>query len=96
MPCVAAGALLGVTAALLWAAQGTVVMAYPLESRRSFHFAIQWSMLGVGACLGGLISLAQIMKEGATSSVSTGTYLAFVIISEFSSTSAMHCFGFTY
>lgn len=40
---IAAGAILGVGAALLWAAQGIVVMSYPLEKDRSRHFAYQVS-----------------------------------------------------
>ncbi|KZV77523.1 MFS general substrate transporter [Peniophora sp. CONT] len=60
-----AGALLGISAALLWSAQGAIMMSYPLEKDKGKAF---------------VIALAINIRHGGLSSVSTGTYLAFVII----------------
>ncbi|ODQ54689.1 MFS general substrate transporter [Saitoella complicata NRRL Y-17804] len=79
---IAGGALCGLSAGLLWTAQGFVVMSYPREHEKSRHFAYQWSMLGVGAAIGGLIPFAQIMRNGGKSGdkVSTGSYVGFFIV----------------
>jgi hypothetical protein len=42
----------------------------------------QWSLLGVGAAIGGLIPLIQTFQTGATESVSTSSYVAFIIIGQ--------------
>jgi hypothetical protein len=62
------------------AAQGVVVMSYPLESERAITFAMQWSLLNIGAALGGLITLVQTLKSGNAEAVGTGTYVAFIVI----------------
>ena len=62
------------------AAQGVVVMSYPLESERGITFAMQWSLLNIGAALGGLITLIQTLQSGDQQAVGTGTYTAFVVI----------------
>lgn len=50
-----AGALLGVCAGLLWAAQGTIMMSYPPEARKGRYFTWFWSIFNVGACVGALV-----------------------------------------
>jgi len=55
-------------------------MSYPLESERALTFAMQWSLLNIGAALGGLITLIQTLKSGNSEAVGTGTYVAFVVI----------------
>ena len=62
------------------AAQGVVVMSYPVESERGITFAMQWSLLNIGAALGGLITLVQTLQNGNQQAVGTGTYIAFVVI----------------
>jgi len=62
------------------ASQGVVVMSYPLESERAVTFAMQWSLLNIGAALGGLITLIQTLKSGNAEAVGTGTYVAFIVI----------------
>lgn len=37
-----AGGILGVTAALLWSAQGEIMMSYPLEKDKGRSFGIFW------------------------------------------------------
>lgn len=55
-------------------------MSYPLESERAMTFAMQWSLLNIGAALGGLITLIQTLKSGNAEAVGTGTYVAFIVI----------------
>jgi hypothetical protein len=57
-----------------------VVLSYPVEKDRGRHFALQWSLLGLGAALGGLITLVQNLDSGGVQAVGTGSYVAFVII----------------
>lgn len=51
-----AGALLGVCAALLWTAQGTIMLSYPLESEKGKFFAWFWAIFNLGGVLGSLVS----------------------------------------
>ena len=55
-------------------------MSYPVESERGITFAMQWSLLNIGAALGGLITLIQTLQNGNQQAVGTGTYVAFVVI----------------
>lgn len=55
-------------------------MSYPVESERGLTFAMQWSLLNIGAALGGLITLIQTLQNGNQQAVGTGTYVAFVVI----------------
>ena len=55
-------------------------MSYPIESERAITFAMQWSLLNIGAALGGLITLIQTLQNGNAEAVGTGTYVAFVVI----------------
>lgn len=52
-----AGAFLGVCAGLLWTAQGTIMISYPVEADKGKYFAIFWSIFNLGAVLGNLVSL---------------------------------------
>lgn len=54
-----AGAFLGVCAGLLWAAQGTIMMSYPIEQQKGRYFAWFWGIFNVGACIGSLVRQAQ-------------------------------------
>ncbi|KAJ3548314.1 hypothetical protein NM688_g5315 [Phlebia brevispora] len=75
-----AGALLGVTAALLWSAQGSIMMSYPLEKDKGKAFGIFWALFQFGSFIGSVIALAINIRDGSLSAVSTSTYIAFLII----------------
>ncbi|VDC04181.1 unnamed protein product [Peniophora sp. CBMAI 1063] len=75
-----AGAILGITAALLWSAQGAIMMSYPLEKDKGKAFGIFWAIFQFGSFIGAVIALAINIKSGGLSAVNTGTYLAFIII----------------
>jgi len=74
-----AGGILGFTAALLWSAQGSVMMSYPLEKDKGRSFSVFWSIFQLGTFMGSAIALG-IEAHSDLPSVSTGVYLAFMII----------------
>lgn len=50
-----AGALLGICAAFLWTAQGTIMLSYPFEEDKGRYFAWFWAIFHIGSCLGSLV-----------------------------------------
>ncbi|KAI0826328.1 MFS general substrate transporter [Irpex lacteus] len=75
-----AGAILGITAALLWSAQGAIMMSYPLEKDKGKAFGIFWAIFQLGSFIGAVIALAINIHSGSLNAVSTATYIAFIII----------------
>jgi MFS family permease len=51
-----AGVLLGVCAAMLWTAQGTIMISYPHEHQKGRYFAWFWGIFNMGAVIGSLVS----------------------------------------
>lgn len=49
-----AGALLGVCAGMLWAAQGAIMMSYPSEESKGKYISWFWMIFNLGAVIGGL------------------------------------------
>ena len=49
-----AGALLGVCAGMLWAAQGAIMMSYPTEESKGKYISWFWMIFNLGAVIGGL------------------------------------------
>ncbi|ORX37399.1 putative DUF895 domain membrane protein [Kockovaella imperatae] len=76
---IVSGAILGFTAALLWAAQGSIMMSYPLEKDKGRAFSIFWSIFQSGTLIGAAIALG-IQAHSTLPAVSTGVYVAFLII----------------
>ncbi|KAI7875611.1 MFS general substrate transporter [Lichtheimia hyalospora FSU 10163] len=76
---IAAGAILGCCAGLLWSAQGAIMMAYPEEKNKGKYVAIFWGLFNIGGILGSVITLG-LNLENQAGSVQTGTYVAFVVI----------------
>ncbi len=70
-----AGAILGITAALLWSAQGSIMMSYPLEKDKGKAFAIFWAIFQFGSFIGSVIALAINIEKGGLDAVSTSTYI---------------------
>ncbi|TCD71158.1 hypothetical protein EIP91_012106 [Steccherinum ochraceum] len=75
-----AGAILGITAALLWSAQGAIMMSYPLEKDKGKSFSVFWAIFQFGVLIGSLIALAINIRNGHLTAVSTSTYIAFIVI----------------
>ena len=49
-----AGAVLGVCAGMLWAAQGSIMMSYPGEGSKGKYISWFWMIFNLGAVIGGL------------------------------------------
>ncbi|KAA8911966.1 hypothetical protein TRICI_003652 [Trichomonascus ciferrii] len=77
---IAGGALCGISGGLLWTVHGMVTMSYAEEEDKAKFFALTWSLLSIGATLGGLIPLLQNMHHADTSGVNTDTYVGFLIV----------------
>ncbi|PLN81276.1 major facilitator superfamily domain-containing protein [Aspergillus taichungensis] len=75
-----AGALLGVCAGLLWAAQGAIMMSYPNEEQKGRYFAWFWGIFNIGGCLGSLIPLGENIHVKTNVTVSDGTYIGFIVL----------------
>ncbi|KAH9830102.1 MFS general substrate transporter [Rhodofomes roseus] len=75
-----AGALLGISAALLWSAQGAIMMSYPLEKDKGKAFGVFWAIFQFGSLIGALIALGINIRSGSLGAVSTSTYIAFLVI----------------
>ena len=69
------GAVLGVSAGLLWSAQGSILMSYPPEKDRGKAFGVFWAIFQSGTLLGSIVALAINIRSGGTSAVSTATYI---------------------
>ena len=50
---IAAAAVNGVSAALLWTAQGQLTLAYPTKEVKGMFFAMFWVMFNIGGVVGG-------------------------------------------
>ncbi|XP_077245609.1 UNC93-like protein 1 [Tasmannia lanceolata] len=73
-----AGAILGVGAGLLWAGQGAIVTSYPDAPRKGTYFSLFWSIFNLGGVIGGFIPFILNYNQSEASSVSDGTYIAFM------------------
>ncbi|KAI9452191.1 MFS general substrate transporter [Lactarius psammicola] len=76
---IAAGAVLGLCAGLLWTAQGSLMLAYPTEDQKGQFIGIFWSIFNLGGVVGASVSLGQNFHS-ETNRVSNGTYIGFMIL----------------
>jgi len=76
---IAASTILGVSAALLWTAQGSIVLSYPAEKDKSKSFALFWIIFNLGAVLGSFINIGSNWNN-STGTVTNGTYIGFIVI----------------
>lgn len=73
-----AGGILGITAALFWAAQGSIMMSYPMEKDKGRSFTAFWVIFQLGSLMGAGITLGtqfasnmdSIIRLGSASQVS--------------------------
>ncbi|KIJ14046.1 hypothetical protein PAXINDRAFT_156287 [Paxillus involutus ATCC 200175] len=56
---VGAGAALGVTAAFLWTAQGSIMLSYATEAQKGVFISIFWGIFNLGAVVGSAVSFGQ-------------------------------------
>ncbi|KHJ33210.1 putative duf895 domain membrane protein [Erysiphe necator] len=74
------GAFLGFCAALLWTAQGTIMVSYPHEHQKGHYFAWFWAIFNMGAVLGSLVPLAQNFHVTQNRTVNQNTYIIFLVL----------------
>ncbi|KAJ3501926.1 hypothetical protein NLJ89_g9121 [Agrocybe chaxingu] len=76
---IAAGAILGICAGLLWTAQGSLMLSYPTENQKGRFISIFWTIFNLGGVVGASVSLGLNFKSTANS-VGNGTYIAFLVL----------------
>ncbi|EFE36170.1 DUF895 domain membrane protein [Trichophyton benhamiae CBS 112371] len=82
-----AGALLGVCAACLWTAQGTIMMSYPDEYSKGKFISWFWAIFNLGGVIGSLRTLTFCSKvplannlHNKSNSVQDSTYILFMVL----------------
>lgn len=76
---VTAGAILGICAAFLWTAQGSLVLSYPTEAEKGKYIGVFWAIFNLGGVVGAAVSLGQNFNSEANQ-VGNGTYIGFLIL----------------
>ncbi|KAJ6460310.1 MFS general substrate transporter [Mycena sanguinolenta] len=76
---IAAGAILGVCAGLLWTAQGSLMLAYPTEANKAKYIATFWAIFNLGGVVGAAAAFGQNYNATA-GSVTNGTYISFLVL----------------
>lgn len=76
---IAAGALLGMGAGLLWAGQGAMMTAYPTDDRKGLYISLFWSIFNLGGVAGGFIPFA-LNYHSSYGFVNDQTYIAFMVV----------------
>ena len=56
---ITSGAVLGFCAALLWTAQGSLMMAYPTESQKGLYIGIFWAIFNLGGVVGSSVAFGE-------------------------------------
>ncbi|THH04791.1 hypothetical protein EW145_g5258 [Phellinidium pouzarii] len=80
---VVAGGFLGICAGLLWTAQGSLMLAYPVESQKGMFIGIFWGIFNLGGVVGASVSLGQNFHSTADAgkkSFGNGTYIGFLVL----------------
>ncbi|KAF8341708.1 major facilitator superfamily domain-containing protein [Amanita rubescens] len=76
---ISSGVILGFCAAMLWTAQGSLMLSYPTESQKGKFIAVFWLIFNMGAVVGASVSLGQNFHSTANS-VGNVTYIIFLIL----------------
>lgn len=76
---IAAGAILGICASLLWTAQGALMLSYPTEKQKGRFISVFWVIFNLGAVLGSAIELG-LTYHSSSNTVSNSTYAAFIAL----------------
>ena len=62
---VVAGCVEGLSAAMLWTAQGAVTMSYPTEDQKGRAFSTFWTIFQMGGVIGSIIPIAANWNSSA-------------------------------
>ncbi|PWN50793.1 MFS general substrate transporter [Violaceomyces palustris] len=76
---IAAGAILGVCASLLWTAQGALMLAYPTEGQKGTFISVFWIIFNLGAVLGSAIEFG-LTYNSTNNTVGNGVYIGFIVL----------------
>ncbi|KAG6380477.1 major facilitator superfamily domain-containing protein [Boletus reticuloceps] len=76
---IGAGSILGITAAFLWTAQGSLMLSYPTEAQKGLFISIFWAIFNLGAVVGSTVSFGQNFHS-TDNSVGNGTYIGILIL----------------
>ncbi|VUC28103.1 unnamed protein product [Clonostachys rosea] len=70
----------GITAGIFWAAEGAIMISYPVDSQRGRYLAYWLAYRNGGSIVGGIINLAFNYTGKATGKLDWRTYLVFVAL----------------
>lgn len=73
-------ALCGISAGFFWAAEGAIIIGYPSPGDRAFYLAVWQTAKAAGPIVGGAINLGLNANGKTTGSVSSATYIVFIVI----------------
>ncbi|GAA5888478.1 hypothetical protein JCM6882_008635 [Rhodosporidiobolus microsporus] len=76
---IAAGAILGCCAGILWTAQGALTLAYATEKTKGRAFALFWMVFNLGGVLGSAIEFG-LTYNNDTGTVGDSVYIVFLTI----------------
>ncbi|OAX33851.1 hypothetical protein K503DRAFT_487990 [Rhizopogon vinicolor AM-OR11-026] len=76
---VASGAILGICSSFLWTAQGSLMMAYPIEAQKGMFISIFFTIFNLGGVVGSAVAFGSNFKS-TSNSVSKGTYVCFLVL----------------
>ncbi|KAH6713988.1 major facilitator superfamily domain-containing protein [Leptodontidium sp. MPI-SDFR-AT-0119] len=76
---VAAGCIEGLSAAMLWTAQGAVTMGYPTERMKGRSFSVFWTIFQMGGVIGSILPMAMNWNSKA-GTINDGSFIAFIVI----------------
>lgn len=73
-------ALCGISAGFFWAAEAAIIIGYPSPGDRAFYLAIWQTAKAAGPIVGGSINLGLNANMSTAGSVSSATYIVFIVI----------------
>lgn len=73
-------ALCGISAGFFWAAEAAIIIGYPSPGDRAFYLAIWQTAKAAGPIVGGAINLGLNANRTTAGSVSSSTYIVFIVI----------------
>lgn len=73
-------AVCGISAGFFWAAEAAIIIGYPPPGDRAFYLAIWQSAKAAGPIVGGCINLGLNANRQTAGSVSSSTYIVFIVI----------------
>lgn len=73
-------ALCGVSAGFFWAAEAAIIIGYPSPKDRAFYLAIWQTAKAAGPIVGGAINLSLNADKSSAGSISSSTYIVFIVI----------------